>query len=1092
MLNKTLKLFTVFSFFTLFFFLQPVDLSAASGKITGKIIDAETGEPLGGVNVIIEGKVLGAATDIDGNYFILNVPPGIHTIKASFIGYVSVKKTNIHVAIGLTTIVDFELKVQTVELSEIVVKAEKPIVRADVSANIANMGAKEIETLPVVSVKNAIALQAGVESELRIRGGTNDQLAFVVDGDYMRDSRNNRAFSTVSLTSLSELQIQTGGFNAEYGNLRSGLINITTKEPKKSKYSVDILVRYEAPHSYSFDNRNLKSDDAYWWRPYTDSLVAFYGTKGKNPDTRKILWDDYTRRQYPIFEGWNKATKSYNRGKAPEDQLTPEELQEVFLYHSRKDVEITDPTYTIDMTVGGPLIPSEKINSKLGNARFLISYVRNQTPYFYPQARKVAMENYFRGKIISNTSSSTKLELTGMWNKQEGMAYSAVSTVVDPNPQIAGIPKIPWEVHSTPTMLYDNVGHVGRSMFYGTDRYAVTDVNRMAFGGNFTKVLNARSFYKTRLNYMKVKYNSDPDRRRNPAIVYKIGNLALDEAPFGWTSNGLTSPGSQLRIGGHWARARDTSNTAAWTGQFDYTNQLTDWMEIKTGLFLQRNEYNMRFASDDSIQVELDRSKQHWSRNTNEAALYLQGKFEFEGMIANAGLRLDYFSPSGDWYVYDTYDRAFTASNASSRDEMLSRKPIESQLSLSPRIGISFPITKSSKLYFNYGHFIQKPSPMQMFQIDEYWLGNIGGIGNPDIPFMKTVAYELGYDQNLFDQFLLRLSGYYRDNSDEPSQINYINIDGLVNYYLEQPYAYSDVRGFEITLNKLRGDWIRGFATYSYMQYSSGTFGYSRQFENVVQQKNYENGSTDYYQFRPTVEPYATINLDFFTPSSLESDDIPTSLYKDWHFNFIGLWRAGQTFTWIGPGGIQPQIQYNISMRDYWNLDLRISKDIKTSFGKLLFFVDISNIINIKYMFFNPSFGGIFEGARDYEDYMTSLHLSDDVFKGFTPNYTNISGSDKPGDYRDYGTEFVPIEAFNDEAGFPNRAPRIEEGRYVLYYSKSTNQYYEFNEDGVLVDANKQFVNKVLENKSYIDMPNLRHRTFLNPISVKFGIRISF
>ncbi len=111
----------------LFFFITHA-VFAQAGKIAGKIIDAQTGEALPFVNVIVEGTSTGAATDIDGNYFIINLSPGKYSVKASAIGYNSVSITDISVASGFTSTVDFKLNPTTLELNqEVVVVAERPI-----------------------------------------------------------------------------------------------------------------------------------------------------------------------------------------------------------------------------------------------------------------------------------------------------------------------------------------------------------------------------------------------------------------------------------------------------------------------------------------------------------------------------------------------------------------------------------------------------------------------------------------------------------------------------------------------------------------------------------------------------------------------------------------------------------------------------------------------------------------------------------------------------------------------------------------------------------------------------------------------------
>ena len=68
-------------------FAPAIIFAGTSGKISGIVRDAETNEPLPGCNIIIEGTYLGAASNIDGDFFILNIPPGTYTVRATMIGY---------------------------------------------------------------------------------------------------------------------------------------------------------------------------------------------------------------------------------------------------------------------------------------------------------------------------------------------------------------------------------------------------------------------------------------------------------------------------------------------------------------------------------------------------------------------------------------------------------------------------------------------------------------------------------------------------------------------------------------------------------------------------------------------------------------------------------------------------------------------------------------------------------------------------------------------------------------------------------------------------------------------------------------------
>jgi hypothetical protein len=78
--------------------LIPVLLLAQDGKLRGRVTDRQTGEPLVGANVVIEGTGLGAAADVNGDYIILSVPPGVYTVRVTYIGYAPFGISNIRVS----------------------------------------------------------------------------------------------------------------------------------------------------------------------------------------------------------------------------------------------------------------------------------------------------------------------------------------------------------------------------------------------------------------------------------------------------------------------------------------------------------------------------------------------------------------------------------------------------------------------------------------------------------------------------------------------------------------------------------------------------------------------------------------------------------------------------------------------------------------------------------------------------------------------------------------------------------------------------------------------------------------------------------
>ncbi len=171
----------VILFFAITILLTLSNLSAATtGKIAGTIRDA-TGEPLIGVNVMLEGTNYGAATNVEGYYVILNVPPGSYDLKASYIGFTSHREVGVRVNIDQTTIIDIILQEEQIGMDEVVVVATQPIVQKDVSSSRANITAAEIEVLPTTNANRAIALQAGIQFSDEgpiIRGGAANQTAY--------------------------------------------------------------------------------------------------------------------------------------------------------------------------------------------------------------------------------------------------------------------------------------------------------------------------------------------------------------------------------------------------------------------------------------------------------------------------------------------------------------------------------------------------------------------------------------------------------------------------------------------------------------------------------------------------------------------------------------------------------------------------------------------------------------------------------------------------------------------------------------------------------------------------------------------------
>jgi len=161
-----------------------VALPGTTGKIAGRVTDAKTGEPLPGANIIIEGTLRGTASDVDGFFVILNVPPGTYDLTASMLGYQPMTVKNVKVEVDRTTEVNFSLSPTiAVKVKPVIVKATPPIVRKDLTESVAIVSHEEVAALPVLSVSEVVTQQAGVieRGGLHIRGGRPDEVVYVVD-----------------------------------------------------------------------------------------------------------------------------------------------------------------------------------------------------------------------------------------------------------------------------------------------------------------------------------------------------------------------------------------------------------------------------------------------------------------------------------------------------------------------------------------------------------------------------------------------------------------------------------------------------------------------------------------------------------------------------------------------------------------------------------------------------------------------------------------------------------------------------------------------------------------------------------------------
>jgi outer membrane receptor protein involved in Fe transport len=221
------------------------------GKLSGTVIDADTKEPLIGANIIIVNTNLGAATDLDGNYFILNIVPGNYEARISYVGYAPKTFQEVRIVGGVTYELNVELSTDFT-LPDIFV-IDRKFFEEKATNTKKVLDAEQINRLPVKGVQRLASLNAGVviaegsggedgNATINVRGGRGGEVLYIVDGVPQNDVYTGLNYSQVSNAAIEQIAFEIGGYEAKYGQAQAGIVNVTTKTGS-AKYSLygDVL-----------------------------------------------------------------------------------------------------------------------------------------------------------------------------------------------------------------------------------------------------------------------------------------------------------------------------------------------------------------------------------------------------------------------------------------------------------------------------------------------------------------------------------------------------------------------------------------------------------------------------------------------------------------------------------------------------------------------------------------------------------------------------------------------------------------------------------------------------------------------------------
>ncbi len=203
--------------------------AGTNGILEGTVKDKSTGESLAGVNVLIIGTQQGTASDQDGRFVIQNIRAGKYDVRFTHIGYQSSVIKNVIINPDLRTRLTVTLESSAINMQEITVIQEKPLIQKDVTGTTFIVSGDEINLLPITNATDVIRLKAGVTTEGNVRGGKTTEVLYLVDGLPVQDLILGGRSADLPNSSITGLTFYTGGFEPEYGNALSGVVNIVTK-----------------------------------------------------------------------------------------------------------------------------------------------------------------------------------------------------------------------------------------------------------------------------------------------------------------------------------------------------------------------------------------------------------------------------------------------------------------------------------------------------------------------------------------------------------------------------------------------------------------------------------------------------------------------------------------------------------------------------------------------------------------------------------------------------------------------------------------------------------------------------------------------
>jgi len=871
---------------------------AAGGKgtIKGKVVDAKTKEALPSANITVKGTYYGTVSNLEGQYIVTGVNPSTYTVEISLIGYKTVQFTGVKVNGGETTMLDANMEETVLSLGqEVVIVGERPLFDIEETQSSRTINSEDIKVAAVQNVKDVVALQAGVvqsDNEIHIRGGRTYENAYLLDGISVQDPLGGTGFGLqLSPAAIQEAEVITGGYNAEYGQATSGVVNITTKEGTKN---FNGSLAYKRDHFwFNSDSRSNANTDIYEMslsgpEPLTSYILP--GLGASVPGSVSFFGTFYGN----FSDGYTRWIENIKDGRP------------------------------IGYVVS---VPDQLYSSLFGGNKFLAPRRANNWSWM----TKLTWRPNSTIKISYNYSSSIVID-------QNAQTIQATLEHVEPNPGYQYLfLKIP---DSSNTFTQRNIQH---SII-------------------FTQTLSPKTFYELKLSRYTAHVRGDANG--------KFYNLYEEPKDI------VTLPISYYNL------YRDTIGVIPGDGFYDvgnpksYRDHYLDELTFKGDLthhFTEKHKFKAGFEIR-SQQMQMVDLVSPWFKplginydiynvSPAQGALYAQDNITLKGMILNFGLRFDYWLPGK--FVDDILSMPSDSINVSPQvqqayfDDSFNMFGRRWKARISPRLGVSHPVSDNQTLFFSYGHFSKLPRPQFVYSKLERTSAksSFQTVGNPDLNPETTVSYELGLRNQLGESNVLTVTAYYKDIFDYITARTVRRQSGRVtggSYTTYINLDYSRVRGLEVEYKTRMGNWFRGTLSGSY----SIATGKSSAADDAAY--NLQVGLEENIKEVPATfdRPLQlSLNLNFTSKPNEPLFGFAPGVLEDYNLYVRFFYQSGKRYTRDSLVGYDPTNGRSLYVPDYLHpnsevaapwfyIDLNFEKYFDVSIGKLVLSLEVQNLLD--------------------------------------------------------------------------------------------------------------------------------------------------